>query len=90
MKKLGAPPAFLIKEIRRQCCTVIRTPAVIGIIGMSGLYTMILYANDGKLSMTEVKGLGVCGLVILGIAALLYAVYHGTVKSLVRELVETP
>jgi hypothetical protein len=90
LKKLGAPPVFLKKEIRRQCCTVIRTPSVIGIIGMSGLYTMILYANDGKLSMTEVKGLGICGLVILGIAALLYAVYYGTVKSLVRELVETP
>ena len=88
LKKLGAPPAFLKKEIRRQCCTVIRTPSIIGITGMSMLYTMIMFANDGRISMSEVKGLGVCGLVILGIALLLYAVYYGTVKVLARELVD--
>ena len=88
LKKLGAPPVFLKKEIRRQCCTVIRTPSIIGITGMSMLYAMIMFANDGMLSMSEVKGLGTCGLVVCGIAVLLYAVYRGTVKSLVRELVE--
>ena len=88
LKKLGAPPAFLKKEIRRQCCTVIRTPAIIGITGMSILYTMIMFANDGRFSVSEAKGLGACGLIILGIAALLYAVYHKTVKILVRELVD--
>lgn len=88
LKKLGAPPAFLKKEIRRQCCTVIRTPSIIGITGMSMLYTMIMFANDGRFSVSEVKGLGACGLVIIGIALLLYAVYRGTVKSLVRELVD--
>lgn len=88
LKKLGAPPAFLIKEIKRQCSTVIRTPALIGIVGMSILYVMIIYANDGRISMTEMKGLAVCGLVILGIALLLYVVYRTTVRSLVKELVE--
>lgn len=88
LKKLGAPPAFLKKEIRRQCCTVIRTPSIIGITAMSILYGMIMFANDGVISMSEAKGLGACGLVIVGIAVLLYAVYHGTVKSLVRELVD--
>lgn len=88
LKKLGAPPAFLIKEIKRQCSTVIRTPALIGIVGMSILYVMIIYANDGRISMTEMKGLAVCGLVIIGIALLLYVVYRTTVRSLVKELVE--
>lgn len=88
LKKLGAPPTFLKKEIRRQCCTVIRTPSIIGITGMSMLYTMIMFANDGRFSVSEVKGLGACSLVIIGIALLLYAVYHGTVRSLVKELVD--
>lgn len=90
LKKLGAPPVFLKKEIRRQCCIVIRTPAVIGITAMSILYAMILYANDGKLVMSEMIGLGICGLVVLGIVLLLYVVYHKTVKILVKELVDTP
>lgn len=88
LKKLGAPPAFLKKEIRRQCCTVIRTPSIIGITAMSILYAMIMFANDGMISMSETKGLGACGLVVLGIALVLYTVYRGTVKSLVRELVD--
>lgn len=89
LRKLGAPPAFLEKEIRRQCCTVIRTPAVIGITAMSLLYAMIMFANDGKLTGSEIAGLGECGLVIAGIVLLLYAVYHKTVKILVKELVDT-
>lgn len=89
LRKLGAPPAFLKKEIRRQCCTVIRTPSVIGITAMSLLYAMIMIANDGKLSVSEMAGLGGCGVVIAGIVLLLYAVYHKTVKILVKELVDT-
>ena len=89
LRKLGAPPAFLKKEIRRQCCTVIRTPSVIGIAAMSLLYMMIMVANDGKLVVSEIVGLGGCGVVILGIVLLLYGVYSNTVKILVRELVDT-
>ena len=88
LRKLGAPPAFLIKEIKRQCCTVIRTPSIIGIAGMSLLYGMLMFANDGRISTSEARGLGACGLVILGIVLVLYVVYRGTVKSLVKELVE--
>lgn len=88
LRKLGAPPAFLKREIKKQCMTVIRTPSVIGITAMSVLYAMILYANDGRLVKSELIGLGGCGLVILGVALLLYIVYKGTVRMLVRELVE--
>lgn len=88
LRKLGAPPAFLKREIKKQCMTVILTPSVIGITAMSVLYAMILYANDGRLVKSELIGLGGCGLVILGVALLLYIVYKGTVRMLVRELVE--
>ncbi len=86
LRKLGAPPAFLKREIERQCCTVIRTPSIIGIFMMTLLYTMIMYANDGKISLSEVLALGICGVVILLIILLIYAVYRRTVRALVKEL----
>ncbi len=86
LKKLGAPPAFLKQEIKRQCCTVIRTPAIIGILMMTLLYMMIMYGNDGKITVSEILALGICGVVILLIILLLYAVYCLTVKALAKEL----
>ena len=65
---------------------MIRTPAVIGICMMTLLYMMIMYANDGKISVSELAALGVCGVLILLIILLLYMVCRGTVKALVREL----
>ena len=89
LKKLGAPPAFLKKEIRRQCCTVIRTPSIIGIFMMTLLYAMIMYANDGKITLSEVLALGICGVVILLIILLLYMVYRLTVRALDRILLQS-
>lgn len=86
LRKLGASPVFLKQEVKRQCLTVIRTPAVIGICMMTLLYMMIMYANDGKISVSELAALGVCGVLILLIILLLYMVCRGTVKALVREL----
>ncbi len=86
LRKLGAPPAFLIREVKQQCRTVIRTPSVIGICAMTLLYSMIMYGNDGRLSISEIAGLGVCGLVILLIILLLYFVYRKTVRILIRQL----
>ncbi len=86
LKKLGAPPAFLKREVRLQCRTVIQIPAIIGISAMSFLYIMIMYGNDGKLVRYELAGLGVCGLVVAGIALLLYLFYRRTVEVLAREL----
>ncbi len=86
LRKLGAPPAFLKQEVKRQCCTVIRTPSVIGIFSMTFLYTLIMFANDGRLTIDEIMGLSACGVVIVGIGLLLYVVYRKTVKALVKEL----
>lgn len=86
LRKLGAPPAFLMREVKGQCCTVIRTPAVIGIFAMTFLYGLIMYGNDGRLSRNELTAFGICGLLVLGIALLLYVVYRSTVRVLVKEL----
>lgn len=86
LRKLGAPPAFLIGEVKQQCRTVIRTPSVIGISAMTLLYSMIMYGNDSRITINEIAGLGGCGLVILLIILLLYFVYRKTVRILIRQL----
>ncbi len=65
---------------------MIRTPAIIGILMMTLLYMMIMYGNDGKITVSEILALGICGVVILLIILLLYAVYCLTVKALAKEL----
>ncbi len=86
LRKLGATPAFLKQEVKRQCRTVIRTPSIIGILTMTLLYTMIMYANDGKIIISELLAFGICGVLILLIILLLYVVYRRTVCTLVKEL----
>lgn len=86
LKKLGASPAFLSKEVRSQCSSVFRTPTLAGMSGMSFLFLLILYGNDGRISNSEVRGFLVCMLILLGIGALTYVVYRGTVKKMKRQL----
>lgn len=86
LKKLGASPVFLSKEVRSQCSSVFRTPVLAGMSGMSFLFLLILYGNDGQISNSEVIGFGVCMLILVGVGVLTYAVYRGTVKNMKRQL----
>lgn len=86
LKKLGASPAFLSKEVRSQCSSVFRTPMLAGMSGMSFLFLLILYGNDGRISNSEVIGFIICMLILLGIGVLIYVVYRGTVKNMKKQL----
>ena len=57
---------------------VFLTPALLGTIVISAFYCMMMYFNDGKFTTAELYGLGLCALVIIGISALLWAVYRFT------------
>ena len=70
LKKLGASPTFLSKEVRLQCGNVFKVPAAVGTGAMYLLYALLLYANDGKITVYEATGL----LAALGIVALIGAV----------------
>lgn len=86
LKRLGASPAFLSKEVRRQCSIVFQIPAVTGIAAMTVLYSLILYANDGRFTSGELAGLVVCLGVLVLVAALFFGIYCHTVQRLNREL----
>lgn len=86
LKKLGASPAFLDKEVRSQCANVFKVPSLVGMFAMFLLYSMILYANDGRMLRTEWAAMGVCLGIIAVIGGVIYAVYRSTVKVIKEQL----
>lgn len=86
LKKLGASPKFLSKEVDSQCSNVFKIPALVGSCAMTLLFSMILYANDGKIVFAELIGLLVC-LVIVGlISVLIYIVYRCSTVKMKKQL----
>ena len=53
LKKLGASPDFLCREVRSQCNNVFKIPSLVGMFAMYLLFMMILYANDGRILFSE-------------------------------------
>lgn len=86
LKKLGASPAFLDKEVRIQCSNVFKVPSLVGMFAMFFLFTMILYANDGRILKAEWAAMGVCLCIIALIGGVIYAVYRSTVKVIKGQL----
>lgn len=86
LKKLGASPAFLDKEVRSQCTNVFKMPTFVGTAAMFLLYAMILYANDGRMLKTEWAAMGLCLCIIAMIIAVIYTVYRSTVKVIKEQL----
>lgn len=86
LKKLGASPAFLDKEVRIQCSNVFKVPSLVGMFAMFFLFTMILYANDGRILRAEWAAMGVCLCIIALIGGVIYAVYRSTVKVIKGQL----
>ena len=86
LKKLGASPDFLRREIRSQCNHVFKIPAVVGMSAMYLFMMMILYANDGGIHFSEGMSLLVCLAILAVIGAVVYAVYRASVAALERQL----
>ena len=86
LKKLGASPAFLDREVRSQCGNVFKVPSLVGTTAMFLLFSMILYANDGRMVETEWMALGVCLCIIAAIGWVIYAVYRSTVRAIKAQL----
>ncbi len=86
LRKLGASPAFLEKEVRSQCGNVFRIPALVGMTAMYFFYGMILYANDRKITISELTGMGVCFGILILIGAVFVLLCRITVKTLKKQL----
>lgn len=86
LKRLGGSPRFLKKEVRTQCSRVFSLPSIIGMTAMYLLYVGIMFANDGRLTLTEIAGLAVCLGVLAVIGLIFFLVYRYTVRKIEKQL----
>lgn len=86
LRRLGAPSAFLIKEIKGQAGPVFKTPTLVGMTAMYLLYGLLMFANDGQLTGGEIGGLIVCFFILAALAGIYYLIYRHTVKNMCRQL----
>lgn len=84
--KLGASRAYLYASVKNQISRVFTVPAITGTGAIYAFYAMIMYANDDRLSLNELAGMGACLLLILAISLLMYAVYRLTLNRVCRAL----
>jgi hypothetical protein len=61
-------------------------PCIVGMTAMYLLYAMLMFGNDGQLTMGELSGLGVCLVILFMMAGIFYAVYRITVRKMCGEL----
>lgn len=86
LKRLGASPAFLTQEVKNQCSRVFLIPTLVGSCAAYFLYCMLMYANDGKYSYSELAGLGVCLGILVLLWGVIYLVYRKTVSIVKKQL----
>lgn len=86
LKRLGASPSFLIREVKQQAGIVFKIPCMVGMSSMYLLYVLLMFGNDGKLTEGEIAGLIPCLGILLLAAGGFYLVFHYTVKRMGREL----
>lgn len=86
LKKLGASPAFLSREVCSQCSSVFKVPAAVGMIVIYLLFILLLYGNDGQIVFSEVAALGICLGILAMLSAVIYTVYRFTVAAVKKKL----
>ena len=86
LKRLGASPAFLTKEVKAQTRKIFFTPSIIGMVAMYFFFSMIMYANDGTISFTEIASLLVCLALLFVLVLIIWIVYNATVRKMKQML----
>ena len=86
MRKLGASPAFLNREVRSQCSNVFRVPALVAMTAIYLIFVLLLYGNDGKIVFSEIMALAACLGIEAALGGLTYLVYRSTVAGVCKRL----
>ncbi len=86
LRRLGASPAYLLREVKSQAGTVFRMPCFVGMTAMYLLYVMLMFGNDGQIVPGELAGLGACLVILFVMAGIFFVVYRMTVRKMCGEL----
>lgn len=74
------------KEIKGQAGPVFKIPTIVGMTSMYLLYMLLMFANDGKITSSEIGGMAVCLFILILLAGIYYLIYRQTIKSMYRQL----
>lgn len=86
LKRFGASPGFLCREVRNQCGKVFQIPFLTGSSVMFLFFILIFYANDGRYTSSEFLALFLCILILAVLGGILYGIYQKTLNTVLREL----
>ncbi|MGI6011314.1 MAG: FtsX-like permease family protein [Ruminococcus sp.] len=86
LKRLGASPRYLLREIKSQASKVFFAPSAVGLSIMYLLFSMIMLANDGRITSSEIYGLGGCFVLIIIFAFIIWLVYRFTLQKMIHSL----
>lgn len=88
IKKLGGNNAYIIKILSEQIKKVYVLPTILGCAIMLIWYPLMLWQNDGRVTMSEVKVFFVEILICVGIAIYQYAIYQFSMKQAKKVVIE--
>ena len=86
LTRLGAGNEFRFRSVREQLSKICSLPTILGMTAITLFFLMILFANDGRISLSEGTGVGVCVLIMMFFGAGIFLFYLRTLKVVCRML----
>ena len=84
--RLGAGNEFRFRSVRQQLAKIYSVPTILGMTAITLFFLMILFANDGRISLSEGVGMGLCLVIMLILGTILFLFYRRTLKVVCRML----
>ncbi len=84
--RLGAGNEFRFRSVRQQLAKIYSVPTILGMTAIALFFLMILFANDGRISLSEGVGMGACLVIMLILGAIIFLFYQRTLKVVCRML----
>ena len=72
--------------MRQQLAKIYSVPTILGMTAITLFFLMILFANDGRISLSEGVGMGLCLVIMLILGTILFLFYRRTLKVVCRML----
>lgn len=72
--------------MREQLSKIFFLPTILGMTAITLFFLMILFANDGRISLSEGTGVVVCVLIMMVFGAGIFLFYRRTLKVVCRML----
>ena len=86
LTRLGAGNEFRFRSVREQLSKICSLPTILGMTAITLFFLMILFANDGRISLSEGVGMGLCLVIMLILGTILFLFYRRTLKVVCRML----